>query len=51
MRTSEQLEDYRTVIAWVRQQEQFDSQRVIMWGTSYSGASLLHSVRRGLRPI
>ncbi|KAL5486026.1 hypothetical protein ACEPAI_7070 [Sanghuangporus weigelae] len=36
--TSEQLEDYRTVIAWVRQhQDEFDSQRVILWGTSYSG--------------
>ncbi|TDL25846.1 alpha/beta-hydrolase, partial [Rickenella mellea] len=34
---SEQLEDYRTVIKWARQQPEFDSQRVVVWGTSFSG--------------
>ncbi|PAV16166.1 hypothetical protein PNOK_0778600 [Pyrrhoderma noxium] len=34
---SEQLEDYRTVLAWVRQQKEFDPQRVVVWGTSFSG--------------
>ena len=37
VRTSEQLDDYRTVIAWVHQQDEFDSQRLVVWGSSYSG--------------
>lgn len=32
-----QLEDYRTVIKYARQQPEFDSQRVIVWGSSFSG--------------
>ena len=51
MRTSEQLEDYRTVIAWVRQREEFDSQRVILWGTSYSGALLVRFVCRRTQTV
>ncbi|KAF8156305.1 alpha/beta-hydrolase [Mycena galopus ATCC 62051] len=37
----EQLEDYRTVIKYARQQPQFDPQRLVVWGSSFSGA---HSV-------
>ncbi|KAF7317270.1 Hydrolase-4 domain-containing protein [Mycena chlorophos] len=33
----EQLEDYRTVIKYARQQPQFDAQRVVVWGSSFSG--------------
>lgn len=35
-----QLEDYRTVIKYARQQPEFDPQRVIVWGSSFSGMSL-----------
>lgn len=38
---SEQLEDYRTVIKFCRQQPEFDPQRVILWGTSFAGTSLI----------
>ncbi|TDL25845.1 alpha/beta-hydrolase [Rickenella mellea] len=34
---SEQLEDYRTVIKWARQQPEFDPQRIVVWGSSFSG--------------
>ncbi|KAF8644739.1 hypothetical protein AX16_008304 [Volvariella volvacea WC 439] len=33
----EQLEDYRTMIKYARHQPEFDPQRVIVWGTSFSG--------------
>ena len=45
---SEQLEDYRTVIKFCRQQPEFDPQRVILWGTSFAGghvAALAAEVR------
>ncbi|TRM63004.1 alpha/beta-hydrolase [Schizophyllum amplum] len=34
---AEQVEDFRTVIKWARQQPQFDAQRVVVWGTSFGG--------------
>ncbi|KAJ7471003.1 alpha/beta-hydrolase [Mycena latifolia] len=34
----DQLEDYHTVIKYARQQPQFDAQRLIVWGSSFSGA-------------
>ncbi|KAJ7315362.1 alpha/beta-hydrolase [Mycena albidolilacea] len=34
----EQLEDYRTVIKYARQQPEFDPQRLVLWGSSFSGA-------------
>ncbi len=34
---SEQLEDYRTVVKFCRQQPEFDPQRVILWGSSFAG--------------
>jgi len=34
----DQLEDYRTVIKYVRQQPEFDPQRLVLWGSSFSGA-------------
>ncbi|KAJ6577969.1 alpha/beta-hydrolase [Mycena capillaripes] len=34
----DQLDDYRTVIKYVRQQPEFDAQRLIVWGSSFSGA-------------
>lgn len=37
----DQLEDYRTVIKWVRQQSEFDPHRVILFGTSFSGWYLI----------
>ncbi|KAI0705794.1 alpha/beta-hydrolase [Cerioporus squamosus] len=38
---SEQLEDYRTVIKFCRQQPEFDPQRVILWGTSFAGGHVV----------
>ncbi|KAI0710217.1 alpha/beta-hydrolase [Earliella scabrosa] len=38
---SEQLDDYRTVVKWCRQQSEFDSQRLILWGTSFSGGHVV----------
>ncbi|KAJ7503331.1 alpha/beta-hydrolase [Mycena galericulata] len=37
----DQLEDYRTVIKYARQQPEFDPQRLILWGSSFSGG---HSI-------
>lgn len=34
---SEQLDDYRAVIKHCRQQSEIDPQKVILWGTSFSG--------------
>ncbi|KAF7335478.1 Hydrolase-4 domain-containing protein [Mycena venus] len=34
----DQLEDYRTVIKYARQQPEFDPQRLVLWGSSFSGA-------------
>jgi hypothetical protein len=39
---SEQLEDYRTVIKWCRQRQEFDPQRIVVWGSSFSGAYEVH---------
>jgi fermentation-respiration switch protein FrsA (DUF1100 family) len=36
-----QLDDYRTVLAWVRAQEVFDNSRVFVWGTSFSGMHIV----------
>jgi len=33
----DQLEDYRTVIQYARQQEDLDSERLVLWGSSFSG--------------
>ncbi|KAJ7637065.1 alpha/beta-hydrolase [Roridomyces roridus] len=38
---SEQQDDYRTVIKFARQQPQYDPQRVIIWGFSFSGGHVL----------
>ncbi|KAI0749386.1 alpha/beta-hydrolase [Daedaleopsis nitida] len=38
---SEQLDDYRTVIKYCRQQPEFDPQRVIIWGTSFAGGHVV----------
>ena len=38
---AEQLQDYRTVIKYCRQQPEFDPQRVILWGTSFTGGHVL----------
>ncbi|KAJ5727656.1 alpha/beta fold family hydrolase [Penicillium malachiteum] len=35
---SSELQDFRDVIAWARQQpDQFDSQRIVVWGSSFGG--------------
>ena len=34
---SEQLDDYRTVIKYCRQQPEFDPHKVVLWGTSFAG--------------
>jgi hypothetical protein len=39
----EQLADYRTVIKYARQQAEFDPNRIILWGTSFSGTVALFS--------
>ncbi|KAJ7266585.1 alpha/beta-hydrolase [Mycena rebaudengoi] len=38
---SEQLEDYRTVVKYARLQPEYDPQRVIVWGFSFSGGHIL----------
>ncbi len=38
----EQLEDYRNAITWVSQRTEVDPARIGIWGTSYSGAHVLH---------
>ncbi|KAI0775280.1 alpha/beta-hydrolase [Trametes elegans] len=38
---SEQLEDYRTVIKFCRQQPEFNPQQVILWGTSFAGGHVV----------
>jgi acetyl esterase/lipase len=35
---TEQLEDYRTALAWARAQPGVDPARVVVWGTSFAGA-------------
>ncbi|TCD71999.1 hypothetical protein EIP91_000131 [Steccherinum ochraceum] len=37
VKVAEQLEDYRTVIKYCRQQPAFDPNRVVVWGTSFAG--------------
>ena len=39
---AEQQEDYRNAITWVSLQPEVDSSRIGIWGSSYSGAHVLH---------
>jgi fermentation-respiration switch protein FrsA (DUF1100 family) len=39
---TEQMEDYRTAITWVCMQKEINPDRIGVWGTSYSGAHVLH---------
>ncbi|KAJ7629685.1 hypothetical protein DFH06DRAFT_1338103 [Mycena polygramma] len=34
-------EDYRTVVKYARQQPQYDPQRVVVWGFSFTGGHVL----------
>lgn len=36
-----QRQDYRTVIAWARRLEGVDADRIVAWGTSFSGGTVL----------
>ncbi|KAJ8081787.1 hypothetical protein PM082_007633 [Marasmius tenuissimus] len=46
----EQLEDYRTVIRYAQLQLEFDPDRVVVWGTSFSGeSSMLFSPPEALK--
>ncbi|TFY79251.1 hypothetical protein EWM64_g4760 [Hericium alpestre] len=36
-----QHEDWRTVIIWARQQPEYDPNRVVLWGTGYSGGHVI----------
>ena len=38
----DQHQDYRNAISWVSLQKEVDSQRIGIWGTSYSGGHVLH---------
>jgi fermentation-respiration switch protein FrsA (DUF1100 family) len=38
----EQIEDYRNAITWVSEQPHVDPDKIGIWGTSYSGAHVLH---------
>jgi fermentation-respiration switch protein FrsA (DUF1100 family) len=38
----DQQQDYRNAITWVSLQKEVDSQRVGLWGTSFSGGHVLH---------
>ncbi|KAJ7651228.1 alpha/beta-hydrolase [Roridomyces roridus] len=49
---NEQLEDYRTVIKYARQQAHFDPQRLVVWGSSFSGGhSITLSSEANLNPV
>jgi fermentation-respiration switch protein FrsA (DUF1100 family) len=39
---TEQQEDYRNAISWVGRRPEVDSERIGVWGSSYSGAHVLH---------
>ena len=39
---AEQIEDYRSAITWTQMQKEVDPERIGVWGTSYSGAHVLH---------
>lgn len=39
---TEQIEDYRNAITWAQAQKEVDPARIGVWGTSYSGAHVLH---------
>jgi len=39
---AEQHEDYRSAITWISQRPDVDPQRIGIWGSSYSGAHVLH---------
>jgi fermentation-respiration switch protein FrsA (DUF1100 family) len=38
----EQIDDYRNAITWTQMQKEVDPSRIGVWGTSYSGAHVLH---------
>ncbi|KAJ8692469.1 hypothetical protein PTI98_009779 [Pleurotus ostreatus] len=38
---AEQLEDFRTVIKYVRSQNQYDPNKIVLWGTSLSGGHVI----------
>jgi dienelactone hydrolase len=38
---TDQLEDYRTVIQYCKKQPTFDPHRVVVWGTSFAGRSII----------
>lgn len=39
---SQQIDDYRNAITWTQMQKEVDPNRIGIWGTSYSGAHVLH---------
>jgi fermentation-respiration switch protein FrsA (DUF1100 family) len=39
---SEQMDDYRNAITWAQAQKEVDPSRIGVWGTSYSGAHVIH---------
>lgn len=39
---SQQIDDYRNAITWTQLQKEVDPNRIGVWGTSYSGAHVLH---------
>lgn len=39
---TEQIEDYRNAITWTQMQKEVNPDRIGVWGTSYSGAHVLH---------
>jgi uncharacterized protein len=38
----EQIEDYRNAITWTQMQKEVKAEKIGVWGTSYSGAHVLH---------
>ena len=42
---TEQIEDYRSVVKWVKERpEEFDVQKIVLWGTSFSGTYICQQV-------
>src|SRR5262249_31579302 len=44
-----QIEDYRTVVDWARQLDRVDPERIVLWGTSFSGGHVLTVAARDPR--
>lgn len=47
----EQLEDYRTVIAYARRYDSFDPKKIVLWGSSFSGGHVIKLASEARRAV